>query len=100
MNFIIKRFQYLANKNMRFSGRRSDFRGISSKYNKDDQEGCFNCQKPDNFIAYFLDLQKDKAKKENSQKNNFRSKFKKRFMEHGINLMINKKLIKVKKNPT
>lgn len=37
MSFIIKRFQYLANKkNKRFSGRCNDLRGFNSRINKDD----------------------------------------------------------------
>ncbi|KAI5411334.1 hypothetical protein KIW84_056432 [Lathyrus oleraceus] len=51
MDFIIKRFQYLAKKNKRFFGRSSGFRGSSSREKKDDQKGCFNCKKPDHFIA-------------------------------------------------
>lgn len=77
MTFIIKRFQYLANKNKRFSRRRFAFRGTSYKVNKDDQKGCFNCQKSDHFIVDCPELQKDKVKKKSFQKNNFRSKFKK-----------------------
>lgn len=80
MTFIIKRFQYLANKNMGFSGKRSDFKGISFRDNKDDQKGCFNCQKPGHFIANCHALHKGKAKRESIQKNKFISKFKKSIM--------------------
>lgn len=64
MNFIIKRFQYLANKNKRSSSRSSGFRGSISIVNKDDNKGCFNCRKQDHFIAGCTNLQKDKQKKE------------------------------------
>lgn len=80
MDFIINRFQYLDNKNIRFSGRKSDFRGTSSRDNKDDHKGCFNYQKPAHFIIDCPELQKDKTKKESFQKNNFISKFKKSIM--------------------
>lgn len=36
IDFIIKRFQHLVNKNKRFSSRRSGLRGTSSKVNKAD----------------------------------------------------------------
>ncbi|KAI5415510.1 hypothetical protein KIW84_040799 [Lathyrus oleraceus] len=75
MEFIIKTFQYLSSKNRRFSSKKYGFKGTSSIENKDDQKGCFNFQKPDHFIDGCLDLQKDKTKKKNFQKNNFRSKF-------------------------
>ena len=43
MTFINKRFQHLSNKNMRLSERRFGFRGTSSRVNRADQKGCFNC---------------------------------------------------------
>lgn len=81
MDFIIKRFQYLAYEKKRFFGKRYGFIGTSSIENKDDHKGYFNYQKLGHFIVDCPDLQKDKAKKENFQKNNFISKFKKSFME-------------------
>lgn len=55
-------------------------KGTSFRENKDDHNGCFNCQKSDHFIAACPNLQKDKAKKEKFQKNNFKSEFKKIIM--------------------
>lgn len=99
MTFIIKRFQYLTNKNKKFSGRRSGFSGTSFKVNTDDQKGYFNFQKHDHFIVDCPDLQKDKDKKENFQKNNLRSKFKKSFMETWDELDDEEEADKVKKKP-
>lgn len=79
MAFIIKIFKYLGNKNKRLFGKKYSFKGKISR-DKDDKKCCFNCQKHDHFIGDCLDLQNDKAKKENFQKNNFRSKFKKILM--------------------
>lgn len=76
MALIIKMFQYLARKNKRFFGRRSDFRGTSSRVNKDDQNECFNCHKLDHFMVDYPEIHKHKAKKVSVKKNNFRSKFK------------------------
>lgn len=80
MTFIIKRFQHLTKKKNKFSSRSNGFKGPSSRSDKYDQNGCFNCQKPGHFIDAYPDLQKDKVKKESFQKNNFRSKFKKSLM--------------------
>ncbi|KAI5383254.1 hypothetical protein KIW84_070602 [Lathyrus oleraceus] len=80
MDLSIRRFQYMASRKKRFSGRGSGFIGTSSNFNKDDQKGCFNCQKPDHLITYCPKLQKDKVKKGRFQKNNSRSKFKKSIM--------------------
>lgn len=63
MSFIIKRFQYLAKKNKRLSGRSSGFRGSSSIENEDGQKGCFNYKKRGHFIIDCPEVQKDKSKK-------------------------------------
>ncbi|XP_050897907.1 uncharacterized protein LOC127104796 [Lathyrus oleraceus] len=80
ITFITKRFQYLAKKNKRLFGRSSGFKGFSSREKKDDHKGCFNCKKPSNFIAKCPELQNEKSKKGNFQKDSFRNKFKKSLM--------------------
>lgn len=80
MYFIIKRFQYLAKKNKRFSRRSSGFKGYSSREKKDDWKECFNCKKRDHFITDYPELQKDKSKKGRFQKDNLINKFKKSLM--------------------
>jgi hypothetical protein len=54
--------------------------GSGYKDKKDDQKGCFNCKKPDHFIAYCSKLQKDKSKKERSKNESFRNKVSKSLM--------------------
>lgn len=78
LSFIIKRFKCLARKKNKLFGKIDNFKGSSSgsKY----QDDCYNRNKPDHLIAEWHDLQKDKSKNERSQKNNFRSKFKKSIM--------------------
>ncbi|KAI5429114.1 hypothetical protein KIW84_033926 [Lathyrus oleraceus] len=56
------------------------FRGSSSKEKKDDQKGCFNCKKPNHFIADYPEVQKDKSKKVSFQRDIFINKFKKSIM--------------------
>lgn len=80
ITFIIKRFQYLAKKNKRFSSRSSCFRGSSSRDKNDDQKGCFNCKKSGHFIVDCPELQKDKSKNGSFKKGNFRNRFKKSLM--------------------
>lgn len=81
MSFIIKRFQHLTNKNKRFSNRIFSLGETSFRVNKVKQKERFNCQKPEHFIADCPELQKDKTKKGNLHKNDFRRKFKKSLME-------------------
>jgi len=73
MAMLSNRLQYLAKKNKKFMSRGSSHK--SSR--KEDQKGCFNCNKTGHFIADCPDLQKEKSK-EKSKKPVFKSnKFKK-----------------------
>lgn len=81
MAFIIRMFQQLTKRNKRFSGRRSGFRGSSSKDKVDDQKSYFNYKKSGYFKAYYPNMQKYKPKKGIFQKDMFISKFKKSLME-------------------
>lgn len=76
--FIIKRFQILARKKNKFSGRRDGFKG--SSFRSKDHDDCYNYKKYDHFIVECPDLQTDKIRKECFPNNNFISKFKKSFM--------------------
>lgn len=71
----------MVNKKNKFSGRSSGFRGSSSRDNKDYQKDCFNCKNSSDFIVECPKLQRDKAKRGSFQKNSFRNRFKKSFME-------------------
>jgi len=55
-------------------------KGSSYKDKKDDHKGYFNCKKLGHFICDFPELQKDKSKKENTKKDNFRIRVKKCLM--------------------
>jgi len=67
----------LAKKNKKFLSRRGGYKGSK----KEDQKGCFNCNKPGHFIDDCPDLQKEKSK-EKSKKPTFKSnKFKKKIKQ-------------------
>lgn len=80
ITLIIKILQHLTKKKNNFFGRNGGFKGLSSRGDKGDQNGCFNCKKHDHFIVDSPDLHKEKVKKESFQKNNLRRKFKKSLM--------------------
>jgi len=74
---LSNRLQYLAKKNKKFLSRRNSYKGSR----KEDQKGCFNCKKPEHFIADCPDLQKEKSK-DRSKKSTFKSnKIKKRIKQ-------------------
>jgi hypothetical protein len=78
MALLTKRFQQWAKKNKKLSSKRSGSRGSGSKDNKEDQNMCFNCKKTGHFIADSHKLSsKDKVKKRNFNKENFKNKIKK-----------------------
>ncbi|KAI5417275.1 hypothetical protein KIW84_042043 [Lathyrus oleraceus] len=77
--FIIIIFRQLARRKIIFSSKIDNFKG--SRSGSKDRDGCFNCNKPSHFIVECLDLHRDKRKKENFQKNNFKGKFNKSLME-------------------
>lgn len=54
LDFIIKRFKYLARKNNSFSSKRDRFKGSSSR--SKDQDGCYNCKKHGHFIVECSDI--------------------------------------------
>lgn len=81
MDFIIKIFQHLFRKKTKFSRRSRGFIGSSSRSDTDDQNGCFNCQKPDHYIAECPDLHKDKSKKGKLLKEQLQKKFQEKY--HG-----------------
>lgn len=74
---IIKSFQHFTKNKNTFYGRSGGFKGSSSRGDKVDQRGSFNCQKPNHFIDDCPGLQKENIKKESFQKNNFIRKLKK-----------------------
>jgi len=77
MAMLSNRLQYLAKKNKKFLSRRSGYKGSR----KEDHKGCFNCKKPEHFIADCPDLQKEKSK-DKSKKSTFKSnKFKKQIKQ-------------------
>lgn len=68
---IIMRFQKLTKRNKIFSGKSNGFRGSSSKDKVDDQKNCFSCRKFGHFKDDYLDMENDRPKKGNIQKDNF-----------------------------
>ncbi|PNX82437.1 serine/threonine protein kinase SRPK1 [Trifolium pratense] len=64
--------------------KKKNFRGNSSRNSggkKDEQKNCFNCKKPGHFIADCPKMSsKDKSKRYNSKKQQFKSKLKKSLM--------------------
>ncbi|XP_045791692.1 uncharacterized protein LOC123886420 [Trifolium pratense] len=63
---------------------KKNFRGNSSRNSggkKEEQKNCFNCKKPGHFIADYPEMSsKDKSKRYNSKKQQFKSKLKKSLM--------------------
>lgn len=49
ISFLFKRFQRLAKSNKVLFGRSSNFKGLCSKNREDDQNICYNCNKPYHF---------------------------------------------------
>lgn len=77
---LSNRLQYFARKNKKFLSRGSSYKGSR----KEDQKGCFNCEKTGHFIVDCPNLQKEKSKKKpkkaNFKSNNFRRQIKRSLM--------------------
>ena len=63
MAMLSNKLEYLARKNRKFLSKRGGYK--SSK--KEDQNGCFNCKKPEHFIADCPDIQKEKSKEKSKK---------------------------------
>lgn len=64
MTFIIKRFQYLANKkNIRLLSIGNGFIRTSSRVEKYDQKGCYICKKLGHFIVEFQSYKRTSQRK-------------------------------------
>ncbi|RHN74566.1 putative transcription factor interactor and regulator CCHC(Zn) family [Medicago truncatula] len=69
MSMLSNKLEYLAKKNKKFMSKKGGYK--NSK--KEDQKGCFNCKKPEHFIADCPELQKEKSK-DKSKKSSFNTR--------------------------
>lgn len=96
MTFIIKRFQYLANKNNRFSGRSNDFRGSSSRDEKDDQKAALTAR---SMVTSFLNVHSYKRirqRRKASRRTASETYSRRVSRQHGMRLTMKKTLRKMK----
>ena len=69
MAMLSNKLEYLTKKNIKFLSKRGGYKS----FKKEDQNGCFNCKKPEHFIVDCPDLHKEKSK-DKSKKSSFNSR--------------------------